>query len=146
MSVKLEYSTLAACAPETVWKLFAQTELWAQWTSFIQGVRWVSGDPWQIGSEMELTVTQPPLKLRGKLVEAKPPFVFRIDGGAMGMTVQHEFAFVEQGEKTLMATRMTLSGPATMFIDDGMKDRAGKGFAHWFERLKAQAEAHGAPG
>ena len=83
-------------------------------------MRWVSGDPWQIGSEMELTVTQPPLKLRGKLVEAKPPFVFRIDGGAMGMTVQHEFAFVEQGKKTLMATRMTLSGPATMFINDGI--------------------------
>jgi hypothetical protein len=90
---------------------------------------------------MELTVTQPPLKLKGKLVESKPPFVFRIDGGAMGMTVQHEFAFVEQGDKTLMATRMTLSGPATMFINDGIKDRAVKGFAQWFDRLKTEAES-----
>lgn len=141
MSVKLEYSTLAACSPEAVWKLFSQTDLWAQWTSFIQGVRWISGEPWQQGSEMELTVTQPPLKLEGKLVEAKPPFVFRIDGGAMGMTVQHEFAFVEQADKTLMATRMTLSGPATMFINDGIKDRAVKGFAQWFDRLKTEAES-----
>ena len=141
MSVKLEYSTVAACSPEAVWKLFSQTDLWAQWTSFIQGVRWTSGEPWQQGSEMELTVTQPPLKLKGKLVEAKPPFVFRIDGGAMGMTVQHEFAFVEQADKTLMATRMTLSGPATMFINDGIKDRAVKGFAQWFDRLKTEAES-----
>ena len=141
MSVKLEYSTVAACSPEAVWKLFSQTDLWAQWTTFIQGARWISGEPWQQGSEMELTVTQPPLKLKGKLVEAKPPFVFRIDGGAMGMTVQHEFAFVEQADKTLMATRMTLSGPATMFINDGIKDRAVKGFAQWFERLKTEAES-----
>ena len=141
MSVKLEYSTLAACSPEAVWKLFSQTDLWAQWTTFIQGARWISGEPWQQGSEMELTVTQPPLKLKGKLVESKPPFVFRFDGGAMGMTVQHEFAFVEQADKTLMATRMTLSGPATMFINDGIKDRAVKGFAQWFDRLKAEAES-----
>jgi ligand-binding SRPBCC domain-containing protein len=141
MSVKLEYSTLAASSPEAVWKLFSQTDLWAQWTSFIQGVRWTCGEPWQQGSEMELTVTQPPLKLKGKLVESKPPFVFRIDGGAMGMTVQHEFAFVEQADKTLMATRMTLSGPATMFINDGIKDRAVKGFAQWFDRLKTEVES-----
>jgi ligand-binding SRPBCC domain-containing protein len=141
MSVKLEYSTVAACSPEAVWKLFSQTDLWAQWTTFIQGARWISGEPWQQGSEMELTVTQPPLKLKGKLVEAKPPFVFRIDGGAMGMTVQHEFAFVEQADKTLMATRMTLSGPATVFINDGIKDRAVNGFAQWFDRLKTEAES-----
>jgi hypothetical protein len=40
-----------------------------------------------------------------------------------------------------MATRMTLNGPATMFINDGIKDRAVKGFAQWFERLKAEAES-----
>jgi ligand-binding SRPBCC domain-containing protein len=146
MSVKLEYSTLATCSPEAAWKLFAQTDLWAQWTPFIQSARWISGEPWQQGSEIELTVTQPPLKLKGKLVECKPPYVCRIDGGAMGLTVQHEFAFVEQGDKTLMATRMTLNGPATMFINDGIKDRAVKGFAQWFERLKGEAESNRAIG
>ena len=141
MSVKLEYSTLASCSPEAVWNLFSQTELWAQWTQFIQSAKWVSGEPWRLGSEIELTVTQPPLKLKGKLVESKPPYIFRVDGSAMGISVQHEFAFVEQGDKTLMATRMTLSGPATVFINDGIKDRAVKGFAQWFDRLKAEAES-----
>jgi hypothetical protein len=64
-----------------------------------------------------------------------------MDGGAMGLSVQHEFAFVEQGDKTLMATRMTLTGPATMFINDAIKDRAVKGFAQWFDRLRAEAES-----
>src|SRR4029450_1647746 len=127
--------TLAACSPEAVWKLFSKTDLWAQWTPFIQSARWSSGEPWQLGSGLELAVTQPPLKLKGKLVESKPPFVFRMDGGAMGLSVQHEFAFGEQGDKTLMATRMTLTGPATMFINEAIKDRAVKGFAQWFDRL-----------
>jgi hypothetical protein len=129
-----------------VWKLFSQTDLWAQWTPFIQSARWIAGEPWQLGSEVELAVTQPSLKLRGKLVESKPPFVCRIDGSAMGISVQHEFAFVEQGDKTLMATRMTLSGPATVFINDGIKDRAVKGFSQWFERLKSEAESARAVG
>jgi hypothetical protein len=141
MSVKLEYSTVANCSPQKVWAQFAKTEQWAQWTTYIQGARWVGGEPWQVGSEIELSVAQPPLKLKGKLVESKPPFVFMIKGGAMGLTVDHEFAFVEQQEKTLMATRMTISGPATVFINDGIKDRATAGFAQWFERLKQEAEA-----
>jgi hypothetical protein len=141
MSVKLEYSTTANCSPQTVWQQFAKTENWAQWTTYIQSARWLTGEPWQVGSELELTVTQPPLKLKGKLVESKPPYVFMIKGGAMGVSVEHEFAFVEQQDKTLMATRMTISGPATVFINDGIKDRAIAGFAQWFERLKKEAEA-----
>lgn len=140
MSVKLEYSTLANCPPEAVWKQFSQTERWAQWTTYIQGARWINGEPWKVGSEIELSVAHPQLKLKGKLAESKPPFVFMIKGGAMGLNVQHEFAFVDQEGKTLMATRMTISGPASIFINDGIKDRAVAGFAQWFERLKQESE------
>jgi ligand-binding SRPBCC domain-containing protein len=141
MSVKLEYSTLADCSPDAVWALFSRTERWPDWTSYIQGAHWVSGEPWQQGSDLELTVTHPPLKLKGKLVESKPPFVFMIKGGAMGLHVEHEFAFVDQQGKTLMATRMTLSGPGTFFINKAIKDRAIAGFSQWFERLRKEAEA-----
>lgn len=141
MSVKLEYSTVANCSPQQVWEQFAKTEKWAQWTTFIQGARWISGEPWQMGSEIELAVAQPPLKLKGKLTESKPPFVFMIKGGTMGLSVEHEFAFVEQQDKTLMATRMTINGPGTMFINDAIKDRAIAGFAQWFEQLKQAAES-----
>lgn len=141
MSVKLEYSTLANCSPQAVWELFSHTERWHDWTPYIQGAHWISGQPWQQGSELELSVAQPPLKLKGKLVESKPPFVFMIKGGAMGLKVEHEFAFVEQEGKTLMATRMTLSGPGTFFINDAIKDRAVAGFSQWFERLRREAEA-----
>src|SRR4051812_1418952 len=141
MSVKLEYSTVANCPPQRVWEQFAKTDQWALWTTYIQGARWTSGEPWQVGSEIELAIAQPPLKLKGKLVESKPPFVCMIKGGAMGITVEHEFAFVEQQEKTLMATRMTINGPGTMFINDAIKDRATAGFAQWFEKLKQEAES-----
>src|SRR4051812_839120 len=123
MSVKLEYSTTASCSPEAVWQQFRQTDRWAQWTTYIQGARWISGEPWAVGSEIELSVAQPALKLKGTLTESKPPFVFVIKGGAMGINVEHEFGFVEQDGKTLMATRMTLTGPATIFINAAVKDR-----------------------
>lgn len=143
MSVRLEYSTVARCSPEAVWKLFSQTERWAEWTPFIRGARWTSGEPWQPGSEIELAVTQPALQLKGRLVESRPPYVFSIKGSGMGLTVEHEFAFVAQDAGTLMATRMTLSGPATFLINQPMKDKAVEGFAQWFERLRQEAE--GAP-
>lgn len=140
MSIKLEYSTVARSSPEMVWALFSRVELWPAWTPFIQSAGWIAGEPWQAGSEIELAVRQPPLKLRGKLVESKPPFVVMIQGGAMGLNVEHEFAFVAQDGGTLMATRMTLTGPATFFITDPIKERAVQGFAQWFDRLRAEAE------
>src|SRR4051812_12643640 len=88
MSVKLEYSTVANCSPQRVWEQFAKTDKWPQWTTYIQGARWLSGEPWQVGSEIELAIAQPPLKLKGKIVESKPPFVFMIKGGAMGLAVE----------------------------------------------------------
>jgi len=141
MSVKLEYSTTASCSPEAVWQQFRMTDRWPEWTTYIQGARWISGEPWQSGSEIELSVTQPPIKLKGTLTESKPPFVFVIKGSAMGISVEHEFGFVEQNGKTLMATRMTLTGPATVFINAAVKDRAIAGFAQWFEQLRRDAEA-----
>lgn len=140
MSVKLEYSTVARCSPAAVWELFSRVELWAAWTPFIESAGWISGEPWRQGSEIQLNVTQPPLKLCGKVAESKPPFVVVIKGGAMGLNVEHEFAFVAQEGGTVMATRMTLTGPATFFINEPIKERAVAGFAQWFERLRVEAE------
>jgi hypothetical protein len=141
MAVKIEYSTVANCQPEHVWKIFSDTARWREWNSFISNVQWISGEPWQPGSQLLLELAQPQFKLKAAVKESAAPNRLVWTGSAMGVAVNHFFEFTPQaGNGTLMKTWVELSGAAVFFLNEDMKKKGVGIFSKWFELLKSEAE------
>lgn len=100
---------------------------------------WV-GEPWQPGSEIFMELSQPALKVKGKVEECTLGQSFTIKGGAMGVEVKHWFEFSPQGTATLMRSGIELSGPATFCLSKAMQRKGLDSFAQWFESLREHAE------
>jgi hypothetical protein len=138
--MKIEYETVVACSPEQVWAVFSDLSNWSQWNSMTTA-SWAQGDPWQADSELLLEPAQPAVKVKARVLDCAPPYSVRWRGRAMGVSVVHSFEFAAQpGGSTFMKTVVELSGPATFFISNKMKQQGVDIFAQWFNALKAEAE------
>lgn len=142
MAVRLEYETVAHCSAERVWETFRDVSAWKRWNPSIGNVRWVSGEPWQIGSRLVMELVQPrPMALESEVVENAAPGLLRIKGKVMGVNAEHSFAFEAQPDGTTkMRTWQVLSGPATIFLSEKLKKMATDTFAKWFEAARQEAE------
>jgi hypothetical protein len=141
--MKLEYSTVAQCRPEDVWTVFTDSTRWSEWNSMLAGMHWLSGEPWQVGSQGQIELVQPAYKLKTAMKESSPPHRIVWTGAAMGATFECVFDFVahpENASSTLMKAGIHLSGAAVFFISEEMKKKGMAAFAPWFEALRARAE------
>ena len=138
--MKIDYSTSANCSPEQVWAVFSDVSTWSQWNPMARA-SWVEGEPWQTGSQILLEPTQAPTKIKAKVVDSALPHSVSWQGSAMGVTFVHRFDFTSQPDgTTLMKTVVDLSGAATFFISNKMKQQGIDMFAQWFNALKTEAE------
>src|SRR5437868_3970523 len=134
MSIKLEYSTTAQCSTESVWRVFAETERWPEWSKLFAKATWIEGDQWKKDSKLLLEIAQPSAKLKTTVAEVAAPNHAAWTGNVMGVTIEHKFNFTVQDDgQTLMQSSIELSGPATFFINDDMKKKGLEMFAEWFE-------------
>ncbi len=142
MAVRLEYETVARCTAERVWETFREVWAWKRWNASIGDVRWLNGEPWQVGSRLVMEMVQPrPMALESEVAENAAPGLVRIKGKVMGVNAEHSFAFEQQADGTTkMRTWQVLSGPATIFISEKMKKMATEMFAQWFEAVRREAE------
>lgn len=139
--MKLEYSTVAQCAPEKVWAVFAESSLWPQWHPLLAGVEWLQGAPWQAGSVGVIELKQPAFKLKATVKESAPPNKVVWTSAVMGVNVESTFGFTGQPDgSTHMAAAIDLSGPGTFFINDEMKKKGMAAFAPWFDALRDRAQ------
>ncbi len=143
--MKLEYSTVAHCRPEDIWIALTDSTRWSEWSSLLTGVQWISGDPWQPGSQGVIEIAQPAFKLKSTIKEAVPPQRVVWTGGVMGVDFACTFTFITPLEgttpaTTLMQAAIELSGAAVFFINNDMKQKGMAAFTPWFDALKAQAE------
>lgn len=138
--MKIEYSTTANCPPAQVWAVFSDVQSWSRWNPLATAA-WIEGEPWQQGSQLALQPAQPQVKVKAKIVDTAPPNSVRWQGSAMGVSFQQSFDFSAQTDgTTLMKTQLDLSGAATFFISNKMKQQGIDLFARWFKAMKAEAE------
>ena len=138
--MKLEYSTAAHCRPEDIWAVFTDSTQWGQWSSLLAGVHWISGEPWQPGSEGVIEIAQPAFKLKSTMKENSAPNRLVWTAAVMGVNIENTIEFLTQPDgTTLMKAAIDLSGPGTFFINDDMKEKGLAAFTPWFDALGAQA-------
>jgi uncharacterized protein YndB with AHSA1/START domain len=142
MAVTLAYESVVNAPVERVWEQFSDVSQWRRFNPAIGDVRWTKGEPWQPGSRLAMDLVQPrPITVESELAECHPPNLIRLKGKMMGVSADHTFEFTPQSDGTTkMRTAQVLSGAATMFINDRMKNAAVGAFRNWFENMRQEIE------
>ncbi len=142
MAFTLEYSTVAKCRPEHIWKFFSNMEQWAWWNRVVGPCRWLNGQPWEKGSRFHLLLEKPRrMKVECAILACDPPGKVGWVGGGFGWKGERWFSFDAQPDgTTLMKQWENLSGFGTMLAGEGMKKQALAAYQAWFEALKFEAE------
>jgi len=142
MAMRLEYAVTARCKPEHVWQKFQKLEEWPWWNRVVNDTRWLSGSPWQKGSQFNMEVVYPKkMPFKPIVLEVTPPGRVGWVGRAAGFTGEHWFSFEAQGDgTTLIKTWEDLSGWKTAFIGESLKKSLLAMHRDWLEALKTEAE------
>ncbi|MGH9602761.1 MAG: SRPBCC family protein [Terriglobales bacterium] len=142
MAFTLEYSTVAKCKPEHVWKFFSNMEQWSWWNRVLGNCYWLNGQPWQKGSRFHMELLKPRnMKFEPEILECTPPHKVGWVGRKPGFVGEHWFSFEEQPDgTTVMKQWENFSGIGTLFFGDGSRKKIVDMYAAWFEALKFEAE------
>lgn len=142
MAIRLEYSVTAKCKPEHVWRKFQKLEEWPWWNRVVGQARWLSGAPWQKGSQFHMETVYPrKMKFSPVVLEASAPNKVGWVGNGFGVRGEHWFSFETQPDgTTLLKTWEDFSGWITLFAGEGLKKSIRAMYRHWLEALKTEAE------
>ncbi len=142
MATRLEYAVTAKCKPEHVWQKFQKLEEWPWWNRVVGQARWISGQPWEKGSQFLMELVRPrKVSVRPVVLESAPPNKIAWVGKTAGFTGEHWFTFEAQPDgTTLIKTWEEMSGWATAFFGNGMKQALLNAHKDWLEALKTEAE------
>lgn len=142
MPITLEYSTVAKCRPEHVWQKFQKLEEWAWWNRVIGQARWLSGQPWQKGSQFYMELVRPiDMKFKPVVTTSEPPAKICWVGKGRGVTGEHWFSFEAQPDgTTLIKTWENFSGLSTIFFGSGTRKKIVDMYKIWLDRLKEESE------
>jgi hypothetical protein len=142
MATRLEYSVTAKCKPEHVWQKFHKLEEWPWWNRVVGRAKWLSGKPWDKGSQFLMDLVYPrKISFRPTIIEAAPPNRVGWVGKTTGFTGEHWFSFEAQPDgTTLIKTWEDISGLMPALFLRGMKQSLAAMHKDWLEALKAEAE------
>lgn len=144
MSIKVDYSTIANCHPEHLWRVIEDLSRWPRFDpEAIASARWTQGEPWKPGSRFELRLRKPTsIHLVPEVVQCEPPIILQIKAGGAGVKGEAVFVFrVLPNNQTEMRTVQEFSGAPLLFMGARIKNGVEMGVAEMFARLKAEAEA-----
>ncbi len=142
MATRLEYSVTARCRPEHVWQKFQKIEEWPWWNRVVGQAKWISGSPWQKGSQFQMELVYPrKISFKPWIIESAPPNRIAWVGKTTGFTGEHWFSFEAQPDGiTLIKTWEDISGFVASLFGSGMKQSLTTMHKDWLESLKSEAE------
>src|SRR5215472_3678693 len=57
--VRLEYAAVTQADPALAWKVFSDWRRWSRFSDFYGNIRWLSGEPWMVGSRLQIELVRP---------------------------------------------------------------------------------------
>ncbi len=142
MAITLEYSVVAKCTPEQVWKKFENIEQWPWWNRVIGKAQWLEGEPWRPGSRFVMETVRPwAMTLRPVILESAPPNKVDWRGSGTLMAGENRFTFDARPDGTcLLKITGEFSGAGTLFWSDKVRSEILQMFVDWLGALKTEAE------
>lgn len=140
--MRLEYSTVANCKPEYIWRAFQHVEQWPAWSSVIANTKWTEGEPWKPGSKFQMQILQPiPVMFRPEVVECREPDFAHWIAKTTALTAEQWFSFEAQPDgTTVMKTLQDFSGPASFMFGESVRTAITNIYVDLFRSLKEEAE------
>jgi hypothetical protein len=138
MSVTIEHSVIAKCAPEHAWQKFQMIEEWPWWNRVVGRARWIDGQPWQKGSRLSLEIAYPKrMALKPAITENNTPRAIAWAGDNASM----RFDFEPQSDgQTVLKAQAEFSGLKTVFGGGALRGAVQQMFTEWLAALKTEAE------
>lgn len=105
---RFQYNVVTNASARTAWDVFADWNRWKDFANIYGDVEWKEGEPWRVGSRMEIEVLKPVEVVIDHLIICCEPAreVGWIDR-ALGITIGQWVEFAKEGEQT---TRITTWG------------------------------------
>jgi hypothetical protein len=57
--VRLEYAVVTQAEPALAWKIFSDWRRWSRFSDFYGNIRWLAGQPWMVGSRLQIELVRP---------------------------------------------------------------------------------------
>src|SRR5262249_61969269 len=124
-------------APQLVWLVFSELELWPRFDPDMKKAVWAEGRPWQKGSryllELERTEAR---RIEGVITQCEPAVKVEWISHAIGLTLQRRVDFIsrEQGGTIIKTTAEHFGEPAVP-LSDGVEGLLMRVNRPWFEAL-----------
>lgn len=143
MSLKIEHTAAAQCAPEFLWKAMEKIEEWPRLDpDALKEVQWVSGQPWTVGARFSMSLLKPmPFKMTPEVTAVDPGHKVSFRGEGSGVTVETSYTFRAAGGGSEITGVQELSGGPIMFFGASMQPGLEKGMAKLCARIVEEAEA-----
>jgi hypothetical protein len=125
-----------------VWQKFQKIEEWSWWNRAVGQAKWISGSPWQKGSQFLMELVYPrKIRIKPTITESAPPNRIAWVGKTTGFKGDHWFSFEAQPDgTTLIKTWEDISGFFAALFGSGMKQSLLSMHKDWLEALKTEAE------
>ena len=86
---RVEFSVVTRAAPQTVWQLYSDVQLWRSISPWYGEIRWLQGEPWKEGSRLSAVLAP-----RGVLMEYA--IIGCVPGEKVGMIIRGEHVAAER--------------------------------------------------
>jgi len=115
MSRTIRHSVNSSCPVEHAFAVYVDWNRWRNRGVFGQ-LRWAAGEPWTVGSRMEIELTYPqPTRVQEVVVAFKANEHVGLISHALGITVEHNVYFEHAAGGSKITVNIHIAGP-TAFV------------------------------
>lgn len=139
---RFQYCVTTRADRSTAWDLYLEWEKWRNYVNIYGDMRWAQGEPWKLGSEMEIEVLHPvEIVIRHSIVLFQPKReIAWVDRGS-GVTISQWVNFEDRpAGGTQIYTEGDIS-PAGASAGGKSVDRLVRVFTEmWYENFRAECD------
>ena len=135
---RFQYHVVTKASPQAAWDVFSDWSRWNNFANIYGQIRWTEGQPWEIGSRMEIEVLRPvEVVIDHLIISCQPPREVGWIDKALGITIQQWVEFEKHG---LQETRIFTWGelaPAGVKVGGRSAEQLVSSFIQtWYENFR----------
>ncbi|HTD22406.1 MAG TPA: SRPBCC family protein [Terriglobales bacterium] len=142
MGSRIEHSVQVKCSQQRAWDIHTDWKRWKLWNGIYGGVRWVEGEPWIVGSRLEVDLLQPrPMTVKQVLTVCEAPRKMAWVGHAVGVTYEQWFNYsARRAGGAFVHSWIELTGVASLFFGKTTEEFVRENLVKWFEGFRAECD------
>jgi len=138
---KSEVQLVIEAPVEHVWRMFTDIERWAGFTGIYDSVRWITPEPWAVGSYFEANLRWPvQLSVRHVVMNVRPRHEVRWLVHAIGIVIERWTRFRALGDQTEVTSSAIFFGNSTQELPGEVADLLRQYTVRFYEDFKAACE------